>query len=305
MSDLSTSNIERLHRARAFVFDMDGTLVLGDAKSGGHRPLPGAVLLIDLLRERGVPFRVFTNGTALSPADYAASLRKGGLHIEDHEMMTPSTSAADWFLRRGIHRVRVLGNAGAQAPLREAGLEVVEPGQPAENVQAVYTAWFREFGFGDLECACRDVWGGAVLTTASNVPFFATHTGRGIGSSYAINAMIRAMTQQPAKVLGKPSREALHCALRRMQLGNTDEGHTVVVGDDPALEMRMARKAGAFALAVATGLTDAQGFSTGKAAERPDAVVHTLQTVADALANTNLSQHVQPSTPHAHRVGTL
>lgn len=305
LTEFSTHSIERLHQARAFIFDMDGTLVLGDAKSGGHRPLPGAVALIGLLRARGLPFRVFTNGTAKSPADYAASLRQGGLHIDDHELMTPSTCAADWFKRRGIGRVRVLGNAGAQAPLREAGIDVIEPGEPATRVEAVYTAWYREFGFNDLELACRDIWNGAVLTTASNVPFFATHNGRGIGSSYAINAMLRAMTQRAAKVLGKPSREALHCALRQMKMSTATERHTVVVGDDPALEMRMARRAGAFALAVATGLTDAETFSGGKDNEKPDAVVHDLQVVADALAHHPLTHHVQPSTRHPDRMGSV
>ena len=36
--------LDRLRAARGFVFDMDGTLVLGDRQSHGLRPLPGAVL---------------------------------------------------------------------------------------------------------------------------------------------------------------------------------------------------------------------------------------------------------------------
>ena len=81
---------------------MDGTIALGDAASGGHRALPGAVEFLALLRKRGTPFRVFTNGTAKPPAAYAASLRKAGFGLEDHEMMTPSSAAAIWFRKQGL-----------------------------------------------------------------------------------------------------------------------------------------------------------------------------------------------------------
>lgn len=274
----------RLAEAQAFIFDMDGTLVLGDASSGGHKALPGAVELLGLLRKRRTPFRVFTNGTAKSPADYAASLRHAGLPVENAEMMTPSTTAAAWFLKRGIRRVRVLGAAGAQAPLRDAGIEVIGPSEAAEGVQAVFTAWFREFTFADLEAACRDVWAGALLTTASNVRFFATQGGRAIGSSYAINAMIHSMTGKRARVLGKPSRDALRCALLQMGLPASREQQTVVVGDDPQLEMRMARNAGALGVAVVTGLNDHSDFAQGKPNERADAVLAGLGPILEALS---------------------
>jgi HAD superfamily hydrolase (TIGR01450 family) len=275
---------QRLAQAQAFIFDMDGTLVLGNAASGGHEPLPGAVELLDLLRKRNTPFRVFTNGSAKSPVDYAASLRHAGLKLEDAEMMTPSTTAAAWFLKRGIRRVRVLGLEGAQAPLREAGIEVIGPSEAADGVEAVFTAWFRDFGFPDLEAACRDVWAGAQLTTASNVRFFATQAGRAIGSSYAINAMIKSMTGKRARVLGKPSRDALHCALMQMGLPASVGQRTVVVGDDPELEMRMAHNAGAMGVAVITGLNDHASFARGKPSELPHAVFTGLRPIIEALS---------------------
>jgi hypothetical protein len=37
------SSCMQLAQARAVVLDMDGTLVLGDSSSAGHRPLPGSV----------------------------------------------------------------------------------------------------------------------------------------------------------------------------------------------------------------------------------------------------------------------
>jgi HAD superfamily hydrolase (TIGR01450 family) len=284
LTELQNAVRERLSCVRALIFDMDGTLVLGNAASGAHEALPGAVDLLALLKARGIPFRVFTNGTAKAPGVYAASLRAAGLDVDDSEMMTPSTAAADWFVRRGIRRVRVLGLQGVQAPLREAGLDVVGPSEKADGVEAVFTGWFREFTFPDLEAACRDVWAGALLTTASNVPFFAARGGRAIGASFAINAMIRSLTGKKAKVLGKPSREALRCALRSMGLPAANEVLTAVVGDDPALEMRMANVAGALGVAVTTGLNDHAAFVGAAPAERPDIVLSDLRFLIKVLS---------------------
>jgi len=256
-----SSEIEsRIKSARGFIFDMDGTIALGDAASGGHKALPGAVEFLSLLRKRGTPFRVFTNGTAKPPAVYAASLRNAGFDLADHEMMTPSSSAAIWFERQGIRRVRVLGNAGVAAPLIERGIEVLGASEEGE-CDAVYTGWFREFTFPDLEAACQSVWDGAKLTTASHVPFFATANGRGIGASFAINKMIAAMTGKQAKVLGKPSRIAFDTAVAAMGLPRNAGRDIVVFGDDPALEMRMARGAGAIGVGLTTGIMKREAVS--------------------------------------------
>lgn len=284
MTQLADDIVARIKATRAVVFDMDGTLVLGDAASGGHRALPGAADLIALLKRKGIPFRVFTNGTAKAPAVYAASLRHAGLDVSDAEMMTPSTAAADWFVRNGIRRVRVLGLDGVQIPLREAGLDVVGPSEQADGVEAVFTGWFREFTFQDLEAACRDIWNGARATTASNVPFFAALGGRAIGVSFAINAMIKSLTDNEAEVLGKPARTSLDTALRMMGLGENDAAHATVIGDDPALEMRLANSAGALSIGLTTGIATAATFASGPPEERPGAVLTSLHPLIEAFS---------------------
>ncbi len=152
--------------------------MLCDAASGGHKALPFTTETLAAIRARGKPFRVFTNGTAKPLAVYAASLRSAGFDIRDDEMMTPSSSAAIWFVKQGITRVRMLGNDGVGAPLKDAGITVIGPSEKADGVEAVYTSWLRGFTFPDMEAACETIWGGAILTTASHFPFFATATGR-------------------------------------------------------------------------------------------------------------------------------
>ena len=59
-----------LAAAEAFVFDVDGTLVLSDdpnAADGGIQVLSGAVEVLQRLRARGTPFVCFTNGSSQPP----------------------------------------------------------------------------------------------------------------------------------------------------------------------------------------------------------------------------------------------
>jgi 4-nitrophenyl phosphatase len=247
---------ERLGGARGFIFDMDGTLVLGDRVNHGLRPLPGAIEMLAWVRSRGLPYVVFTNGTNRAPADFARVLRETGLDVPDDRMMTPASSAVVMLGKRGFKRVMVLGVSGLTEPLREAGIEVVPPaagadGQPGPSVDAVLVGWFREFTMDHLEAACHAVWAGAELFSASETPFFASAGGRALGTSRAICAMIRSITGCSLTITGKPSLTALRAAAARL---GVPARHLVVVGDDPLLEVPMAHRGGALAVAVGTGL---------------------------------------------------
>jgi 4-nitrophenyl phosphatase len=251
--------LEKLRNTRGFVFDMDGTLVLGDKRNHGLKPLPGAVEIIEHLNNTGVPYVLLTNGTARPAQAYEPLLREAGLPIREGITMTPSTVAAEYFRRRGHKRILVLGCEGVWRPLRDAGIEVVLPADgQAGGIDAVYVGWYKEFALGDLDGACDAVWRGARLYTASMVPFFASAGGRAIGSSFVIAGMITRLTGARAKTLGKPSLEAMRSARRR--LGVKMDAITVV-GDDPELEIPMARRGKALGVAVHTGLAGEEEFA--------------------------------------------
>jgi 4-nitrophenyl phosphatase len=261
VTDVTDDVLERLRSARGFIFDMDGTLVLGDRVNHGLRPLPGAIAMLDWARSRGLPYLVFTNGTNRTPAHFARVLRDEGLDVPDDLMMTPASSAVVMFAKRGFTRVMVLGVSGLIDPLREAGIEVVPPvagsdggtgsGSEAPSVDAVFVGWFREFTMDHLEAACHAVWAGAELYSASETPFFASADGRALGTSRAISAMIRSITGCSLTITGKPSLDALRAAATRL---GVPARHLVVVGDDPLLEAPMAHHGRALAVAVDTGL---------------------------------------------------
>lgn len=288
---------ERLRGVRGFVFDMDGTMVLGDRRNHGLRPLPGAVEMTRWLAARDVPYVLFTNGTTRTPREYAALLRDVGFALPDTAMMTPAVAAADMFARRGHYRVMVLGNEGLTRPLREAGFEVVCPtevspkgGAPA--CDAVLVGWYPEFTMPQLEVACAVVWGGALLFSCSQSVFFATADGRALGTSRAITAMISSVTGCRIRVVGKPSRDALRSAAHRLGCRLKD---LAVVGDDPDLEVPMAHAGRATAIAVGTGLGGADSFDHLPEGRRPHLSLRGVDQLLALYREVGLSEGARPA----------
>jgi 4-nitrophenyl phosphatase len=174
--------LDRLREVRGFVLDMDGTLVLGDRENRGIHALPGAVDFVRLLVERDLRFCVFTNGTVKTPRQCADALQQAGFPIPDDAVLTPATTAAQIFRRRGHRRVMVLGGKGITEPLEAAGIETLPPLR-GTTADAVFAGWYRqELSFEALEAACSAVFEGAKFYSASQSLFFATAEGRSLGT---------------------------------------------------------------------------------------------------------------------------
>ena len=264
---------------RGYMFDLDGTLLLSDRSLGGYEVLPGAVEVLSTLKDRSVPFVVLTNGSAYPPPEQAAKLRKLGLAVTDEQMLTPSSVTAEVMLKQGVKRALILGLRGVGYALHAAGIETVFPGEPnANEVDALYVGWHPDCNMKDIEAACNAIWRGAKMYVASDVPFFATKGGRTMGYSYAIVGAIKRVTRAPSIITGKPSQHALRFVAKRLGLPASAVG---VVGDDPNVEIIMARKGGATAFGVTTGVMTAEDWERQSGARRPHRV---LTRIKDLLA---------------------
>lgn len=269
--------LERLSAARGFIFDMDGTLVLGDRNNKGLQPLPGGLEVIRHLHAAGTPYVIFTNGTTRPPHTYAQTLRDLGFPVDDAQMFTPVTSAVEVLQLGGHQSVMVLGGEGMTGPLEEAGFTVVDR-VAGSGADAVLAGWFRDMRFEDIEAACDAVWGGAAFYSASSSRFFATSQGNVLGTSRVLSAAVSDITGCTVEVVGKPSRLALTAAAHRLGVEPAD---VAVVGDDPELEMAMARASGALAVFVGSGVRgDVEGLPES---EHPDIVLESVGDLMEVL----------------------
>jgi 4-nitrophenyl phosphatase len=266
---------------KGLMLDLDGTLLLSNRSLDNYEILPGAAELLTELARRAFPFVVLTNGSAYPPAEQAAKLRGVGLPVRDECMLTPSSVAADLMLRGGVQRALVLGSSGVGQALRDARIETIHAGERGEReVQAVYVGWYPECTMQAIEAACHAIWSGARLYVASDVPFFATKEGRTMGYSYAIVGAIRRVTRAPMILTGKPSLHALRFVARRLGLRRCD---LAVVGDDPSVEIIMARRGGAKSFAVTTGVTAREEWERQTGLRRPDQVLGRLGDLLESL----------------------
>ena len=247
--------------------------MLGNLPGGAEgKPLPGAVELIARLHQMDAKLALFTNGSSLPPAGYAERLRGSGIAVEDNKFLTPASVAVHYLAEHHAGApVLVIGGAGVSDPLARSGIEIAS--FDAHNkATAVLIGWDLEFNHAKLEAACRAVWAGAELLVTSDSRTFAGRGGPQIGLAGAIAAGITHVTEVPAKVLGKPSRLAMNAVLKTLDVTAAE---LVVVGDDPCLEIKMGRDAGALTVRVLSGI------SAPRDAFHPDFV---MQDVAELLA---------------------
>jgi HAD superfamily hydrolase (TIGR01450 family) len=270
-----------LGRAAGFVFDVDGTLVLGSGPGGeGARILPGAVEIVARLGERGVPVAFCTNGSSRTPAAIAASLRSVGIDADPERCFTPVAVAARVIARdHPDGRVLVVGDDAARTPLLDQGVSIVSDAD-ADQADVLFVAHDKHIDAAKLERAARALWRGAAFYVTTTAPFYATQKGRALGLSALVATGLAHVSGVQPIVTGKPSRAVMEMAADMLGVAVTD---IAVVGDDIGAEIGMARDEGAMAVLVLTG-TAKRGDLDGIAPEAaPHVVVETLEQLMEQL----------------------
>ncbi len=257
---------------RAAVFDIDGTLALMDKAKGTYQALPGAVEAVNALTARGLSVVAYTNGTFFPPEHYYAPLADAGLNFAPGHILTPATVAARQLVTLGHKRVMLIGAEGTRVPLEQAGIEIVEAeGEP--DVEVVLLAWTKEYNSRQLDAAAQAIWRGAKLYATSVAPYFAGAHGKIMGVSGGAAAALNHATGVTAEVFGKPSTAGLDII---SEITKVPSSEMVVIGDDPNLEIAMARKGGAFAVGITTGVADHAAFNSINADLRAHVVLRDL-----------------------------
>ena len=233
-------------RFGGYVFDLDGTLYLGD------HLLPGAAETVATIREHGARVAFLTNKPLERPAAYASKLRDLGIPAEAAEVVS-STDALLRYLREAAPGARILPIAEPLITelLHEAGFAVVPLDEP-ERADLVVVSWDRTFDYAKLLSAFRAVRHGARLVATNPDPFCPTPDGD-LPDCAAMLAAIEASTGARAEaIVGKPSAHMAATLLERLALPADD---TLLVGDRLLTDVRMAQEAGMVSALVLTGAT--------------------------------------------------
>lgn len=265
---------------RGWVFDVDGCLIR-TAAAGGHggQLFPGAREILNQLHDAGHKVIVCTNASERPPEVYAEHLREIGLPVRDDAFVTAGSAAADHVLAHHPGaRVLVVGAEGVSAPMRERGLELVEPGSPLADVVVVGAA--ASYDAATLNAAALAVADGAAFYTTAGTPWFHGGRGRSLAVSASIAASVSFATGREPIVAGKPSAVLAESLLRRLDV----PGSAAAVVGDALAEIQLAHHMGGTGILLLSGATSLSDLDTLPQPERPDIVVDDVAVLLRRLA---------------------
>ncbi|MBN2502143.1 MAG: HAD-IIA family hydrolase [Anaerolineales bacterium] len=247
----------------AYVFDLDGTVYLGDAL------LPEAGATIQYLREAGKRTVFLSNNPTCRRADYAAKLTGLGLPTPPEDVLNSSLVMAHFLQERMPGATLfVVGEQPLQDELHQAGFTLSE--DPNE-IEAVIASFDRTFTYHKLQVAFDAIRAGARFF-ATNADRYCPVPGGGEPDAAAMIAAIEASTNTRVEVVvGKPSQ---YMAAAILQLVARPAEACIMIGDRLETDVLMGKNHG---MASALTLTGATGQADLEASEiAPDYVLTNL-----------------------------
>lgn len=259
-----------LPRFDAYVFDLDGTVYLGDTL------LPGAAQTLAALREGGAQIRFVSNNVTRSPQQYVDKLSGLGVQVELAEVLNPTVLTVRWLLANEPGAVVYpIAPEPVVTALTEAGIAV---GEDPAQIDIVLASYDRTFDYAKLQIAFDAIWYHRRARLMSTNPdrFCPFPGGRGEPDAAAIVAAIEACTSTTCeRSFGKPDPAVLQLALAGTDIPLE---RVLMVGDRLATDVAMGVAAGSASALVLTGDSTAAEAAALPPEQRP---TYVLDSIAD------------------------
>ena len=234
-----------------FLFDMDGTLYLG------NDILPGALDLIELLHSQGKKVVYITNNSSRSDADYVKKLNDMGIKSSVDEFFSSADAIAHRLseMMPGA-RLYVLGTDSLKDFLAECGFRIVEgyTQDPAEIPDFAVLGFDTSLTYEKLRIFCDYLTDG--------VRYIATHPDmvcpaeghRSVPDAGSFMLLIEGATgRRPELIAGKPGPAMINIITEKL---GVEKSRTAVVGDRLNTDIMSGINAGTKTVCVLSGETD-------------------------------------------------
>lgn len=235
---------EIIRRMKLFLFDLDGTLYLGE------QLYPFTIDLLRRIRETGGRSLYMTNNSSKSVEDYIRKLERLGIPATREDFIT-SAQATVWYLQQNHpgKTLYVCGTESLKQELREAGFHVAE--EP-EQAQCIVMGFDTELTFKKL----HDVsW----LLSTRDIPYIATNPDYVCPTEFgsvpdcgSVCDMIYNATKKRPLVIGKPEPLMPQLAMERLGIARSE---ACCIGDRIYTDIRSGLNAGITTMLVLSGET--------------------------------------------------
>lgn len=187
-----------LGRIKCFIFDLDGTVYLGD------KVLEGSMEFFKILDKNNIKFKCFTNNSSKNAAMYIEKIKNMGYDLRD-DMMLISNQVIISHIKNNMpdKKVFVLGNKYLKGDFEKAGIKLVD-----ENADIVVVGFDTSLEYKNVLKACSFIRNGAEFLGVN--PDFNCPVENGfMPDCGSICAMITASTGVKPEFFGKPSKHTL------------------------------------------------------------------------------------------------
>lgn len=269
-------DFEKLKNCELFLFDMDGTLYLGDVV------YPGAIELIQALPKIGKRYIYLTNNSSRAGTDYITRLRKLGFPCEPENVFTSGMATALYLNSRypGAS-VYLAGTRAFYRELKEYGVHLIndEYGRTSETTADIVVQGFdTELVYEKLNHACHFLRRGSIFIAANPDWVCPMPENEVLPDCGSICALLTAASGVKPIFIGKPNRNMIDVISEQKKIPNE---RICAVGDRLYTDIAVAQNAGAVSLLVLSGETTSQ--MAAEAERQPDYILPSVKELLDIL----------------------
>jgi HAD superfamily hydrolase (TIGR01450 family) len=256
---------------KLFLFDMDGTLYLG------NRLYDFTIELLDTIKANGGKYLFMTNNSSKSVVDYIKKLHNLGIEATREDFMTSSQATA-YYLHK-YHEGQTLYVCGTESLKEELRMEGFIVTTELDKVECIVMGFDTELTFQKL----HDV--SYLLLTRPELPYIATNPDLVCPTEFgsvpdcgSVCIGIKNATGKEPIVIGKPSPLMPQLAMER--LGITKE-QSCVVGDRIYTDVKSGLNAGITGILVLSGETTLEILNASE--DKPHMVLQDASEILAAL----------------------
>ena len=259
---------DTIKKLKLYLFDMDGTLYLGD------RLFPFTIDLLKKIKETGGRYMFMTNNSSKSVSAYIEKLHKLGIEATEEEFITSSQATAYYLKNHHPNaKLYVCGTESLKTELRSQGFTVTEN---IDEVECIVMGFDTELTFKKL----HDV---SYMLSTRELPYIATNPDYVCPTEFgsvpdcgSVCDMIFNATGKRPVVIGKPEALMPELAMAKTGYGKAE---TVVIGDRIYTDIKSGINAGTVTMLVLSGETTKEILDASP--EKPDFV---LEDASEILA---------------------
>ena len=210
---------------KGYLFDIDGTIVLGNTL------IEGAKEKLEELRKKGKKIGFYTNNSSKNPESYLEKFERLGVKAELKEIITAGAVLAD-YLKNSCKNKKIfmVGTKDFKTYCKSLNIEIFDENDKFElsEIDIVAVTLDSELNYKKLEIACKLLSKNLEYLAANEDLVYPIEDGVFLPDCRAICNMIELCTKKTPKYFGKPKEPMLNYALKNLDL-KRDE--TVIIGD--------------------------------------------------------------------------